>query len=360
MSNTHRLIPETLPGLDRADSPGRRLVNSLRFRLILAVNLCLFGGLAIGVAVDYRHQVAVQLADKRAALEEEAKTLLPAVRALRHHGIDVVQQYLNAVCGKMQASTSPGHHIIVRVGQTMLHARSHSQWSSESARALDQAALTTQTQITIKGDTHVLASDTDQDVMVSVSESAAMVLSAARRQMVWRSVAIGAMGLAIALVIDAVLLRMVTQPIGRLVTAVRSIAGGHTGAQIGGFRATELSFLAGEINLMSQALADVERTRRTEMDKARRIQAHLQPCPVVCPGVEVACGTDSGAARIFMGSSPALKQRQRGYNPCRKVSPAIRDLRVPASASVPEVAPDRRAGYLLLRIRDYGRVGQES
>lgn len=264
------------------------MVNSLRFRLILAVNLCLFAGLAIGVVIDYRHQVALQLADKRAALEEEAKTLLPAVRALRHHGLDVVQQYLDEVCGKMQASTSPGHHIMVHVGQTMLHARSHSQWSSESARALDQAASTTQTQITIKGDTHVLASDMEQDVMVSVSESAAMVLSAARRQMVWRSIAICALGLAISAIIDAVLLRMVTQPVGRLVTAVRSIAEGRIGVQTGRFRATELSYLAGEINLMSRALADVDRARRAEMDKARRIQAHLQPRPVVCPGVEVA------------------------------------------------------------------------
>jgi sigma-B regulation protein RsbU (phosphoserine phosphatase) len=260
----------------------------LRFRLILAVNLCLFGGLAIGVAVDYRHQVAVQLADKRAALQEEAKTLLPAVRALRHHGLDVVQQYLDDVCDRMQAATSPGHHIMVRVGPTMLHARSHSQWTPEAARTLDQAASTTQTQITINGDTHVLASDTDQDVMVSVSESAATVMAAARRQMAWRSVAIGVMGLAIALVIDTVLLRMVTQPIGRLVKAVRSIAEGQTGVQTRHYHTTEFSFLAGEINLMSQALADVDRARRAEMDKARRIQAHLQPRPVACPGVEVA------------------------------------------------------------------------
>jgi hypothetical protein len=61
-----------------------------------------------------------------------------------------------------------------------------------------------------------------------------------------------------------------------------------------------------------------------------------------------------------MGRSSEWERTQRCYNPCRKVSPAIRDLRVRASADAPEVALDWRAGYLLLRIGDNGRVGQES
>lgn len=279
----------SLPGAAvPAPAHSGRLTRSLRFRLIVAVNACLLGGLAVGLMIDYRYQVASLLAEKHAALREEAKTLLPAVRALRHHGLDAVQQYLDEVCGKMQASTSPGHHIVARVGETTLHARSHSSWTVESANALDHAASTTQPQVAIDGTTHVLASDNDQDVTISVSESAATALAAARRQMAWRSAAIGALGLAIALVIDAVLLRMVSRPIDKLVRAVRSIAEGRLGVRAEHFQAAELSFLAGEINLMSEALVDADRKRQGEMEKARRIQAHLQPQPLVCPGIDVA------------------------------------------------------------------------
>ena len=155
-------------------------------------------------------------------------------------------------------------------------------------RTLDQAISTTQSQVAIEGATHVLAIDSDQDATVAVSESAVIILAAVRRQMAWRSAVILAMGLAMALLVNAVLVRMVSRPIGRLVTAVRVIANGQLGGHTGSFRTTELSFLAGEINLMSQALADEDRTRRAEMDRARRIQAHLQPHPVVLPGVDVA------------------------------------------------------------------------
>ena len=288
MSDTPGSTSESSTGVDHACPPRGRWGNSLRFRLILAVNACLLGVLAVGLMVDYRYQVASQLAEKHTALREEAKTLLPAVRALRHHGIDAVQHYLDEVCDKMQASTSPGHHIMVRVGPTMLHARSHFPWTAESMSTLDQAISTAQPQVAIAGVTHVLAIDSDQDVRVAVSESAATILAAVRRQMAWRSAVIVAMGLAMAMVINAVLVRMVSRPIGRLVTAVRAIAEGQLGGPTGIFRTTELSFLAGEINLMNQALADEDRRRRAEMDRARRIQAHLQPRPVVSPGVEVA------------------------------------------------------------------------
>ena len=87
----------------------------MRFRLILAVNACLLGVLAVGLVVDYRYQVATQLAEKHTALREEAKTLLPAVRALRHHGIDAVQQYLDEVCDRTASEAGLSNPTIIRL-----------------------------------------------------------------------------------------------------------------------------------------------------------------------------------------------------------------------------------------------------
>tara|TARA_R110000850_G_scaffold210127_2_gene336081 strand:+ start:16816 stop:17205 length:390 start_codon:yes stop_codon:yes gene_type:complete len=78
--------------------------------------------------------------EKRIALDEEAKTMLPAVLQMRHHAKDSVQSHINTVCARMQDSDSLGHHIAVVFPEAMLQAEIHHRASPEMIQTLQQAA----------------------------------------------------------------------------------------------------------------------------------------------------------------------------------------------------------------------------
>ena len=84
---------------------------TIRFQLLLAVNATM-AVLVVGfLAYHYWRGLSERLEEKHIALEEELKTLLPAVLRFRPSGLDAVQDYVDAVCVRMQDTQSPGHHI---------------------------------------------------------------------------------------------------------------------------------------------------------------------------------------------------------------------------------------------------------
>ena len=91
-----------------------------------------------------------------------------------------------------------------------------------------------------------------------------------------------------ATVVNLVLIRVVSRPLELLVRTVRQIGEGQLGLQTDSFRTMELSYLANEINSMSQSLAASEKTRRLQMAQAREIQRNLLPTSVVPHGFKVA------------------------------------------------------------------------
>jgi hypothetical protein len=111
---------------------------------------------------------------------------------------------------------------------------------------------------------------------------------AARRQVLQRLMGIVLLVVVMASVINLVFLRIVAKPLEKFVETVRQIARGQFGVQAGPFRTAELEYLAREINSMSSSLAEIDRHRRHEMDKARRIQEHLLPHDIRIPGLDVA------------------------------------------------------------------------
>jgi len=58
-------------------------LRSVRFRLLAAVNTAIILLLVVFLILDYRREIAERVAEKHVALEEETKTLLPAV--IRNH-----------------------------------------------------------------------------------------------------------------------------------------------------------------------------------------------------------------------------------------------------------------------------------
>lgn len=101
---------------------------SIHAALLLAVNTVLLVGVVSLLIIDYQRGLDQRLRTKQTNLVEEASLVLPAVAALRHHGNQAVQDYIDRACAQMQDSLSPGHHIAVQVGEEVFQARTHGRF----------------------------------------------------------------------------------------------------------------------------------------------------------------------------------------------------------------------------------------
>lgn len=268
----------------------RRRLPSVRRRLLLTVNLALCVGLVVVIALDYRDELAGQLAHRRVAMQEEATLLLPMLQELRDHGMASVQKYVDAACGQMQETTSPGHHIAVRFGSVVLQAQTHHRDSGLMLQALETGANRTDHEASFEGRTLLVGSAQGGDAIVYVAETVSDVLHASRQRAFVRSAQIGLLGLTAAILADWILVRLVVRPIGQLVTTVRRIAEGELGSTATGFGTAEFQFLASEVNAMSISLKAAERERHSQMEKARRIQRKLHPSNAVAGPWSIASG----------------------------------------------------------------------
>lgn len=262
-------------------------LQSIRFRLLAAVNAAMALILLVLLVVDYYREIAERVAQTHIALEGEAKTLLPAVLRLRPQGTRAIQDYVDTVCGQMQDASSPGHHIGVRVGDVELQATAHHRASPDIFAAMQTAAQSPTRQAEFGSEKLVVGSSRNTDVEVYVSEYLTNIRRSARGQALLRLARIALLAVVATVVINLVFLRMAAKPLEKLVATVRDIANGNLGVQTGPFKAAELEYLANEINSMSSSLAKVEQHRRQEMAKARRIQDRLLPQPMEVPGLNI-------------------------------------------------------------------------
>lgn len=261
---------------------------TIRFQLFVAVNAAIAMLFVVFLAFDYRREIAERVAEKHVALEEEAKTLLPAVSRIRPQGIQAVQAYVDEVCGQMQEAFSPGHHIAVLLGGTSLQAVAHHRASPEILQAM-QAAAQSPTHRAKCGDEELAVGSTRQgDLVVYVSEYLTSIRHTARSQILWRLARIVLLAVVAAVVINLVFLRLAAKPLGQLVDTVHRIGEGELGARTGPFSSAEFADLANAVNSMSLSLAEAERHRRHEMARARQIQEQLLPQETDFPAFAVA------------------------------------------------------------------------
>ncbi|MHB1033422.1 MAG: PP2C family protein-serine/threonine phosphatase [Pirellulales bacterium] len=263
-------------------------LRGIRFRLLVAVNTAMALLLLVFLFVDYRREIATRVSQKHIALEEEAKTLLPAVLRLRPEGTTAIQEYVDAVCSQMQDAASPGHHISVRLEGTVLQAMAHGRESSEMFAAMLAAAGSPTHQSQVGDEALVVGSSHCEDIGVYVSEYLSDIQRSARRQALLRLAGIVLLTAVATGVVNVVFVWMAAKPLERLVGTVRQIARGQLGVQAGPFKTAELEYLAGEVNSMSRSLAQIDQDRRQQMDKARHIQEHLLPHEVSIPGLAIA------------------------------------------------------------------------
>ncbi len=259
---------------------------TVRFQLLVVVNSLLAVFVACYLVADYHRDLSERLREKRIALEEEAKTLLPAVSQLRRQN-DGIQKYIDTVCKRMQESQSPGHHIAVEVGQESYQATTHHRASPAILSAM-RKATTTNGQARVGGSNLVVGTHKQDDAVVYVSETMSSLYRSAVGDALRRLASFVALCIIAGIAVNFALIHIVTRPLNELVATVRSIGSGKLGVQAAALNSMELNFVAAEVNSMSAALADADNTRRLQMSKAREIQHNLLPQDVQIPGIRVA------------------------------------------------------------------------
>lgn len=268
---------------------------TLARRLLVTVNGAMALLLAVFLVADYRRELGDHLVQKQIALGEEAKTLLPAILRLRAEGLESMQEYLDAVCARMQDTESPAHHIAVRSGTDVMQSTAHGRSSPAIYDAM-RAASGLPHPVPLGDQSLVAGSASSKDVIVYVSEDVSAVRRNVLGKMLWRLLGILAMGAVAASLASLILLRTVAQPVKRFVSAVKAISRGEFDTVIDSANSHELASLGFAINGMSESLKRSAQQRQCEMAQAREIQEHLLPRSADVPGMKLAASYRPAAA----------------------------------------------------------------
>jgi len=262
--------------------------STLSGRLLLAVNSALAVILGLFLIWQYHSEWKTHIREMRASLQAEAMTLLPTVRLLRRQGPESVQSYIDEVCGSMRETIFPGHHVAVIMGDELYQALVHGRASLDMVAAMEEAGLKGGL-APVGGRAIVVGEARADDTVVYVSEYLANIRDILRWLVIRSILGIVVAGVALALVVNVLLHRLLIRPLGDVVEAVRRIKGGDLGARLPEVGTAELGVLADEFNRMAGELERSEADRHARMERARRIQSNLLPELGRVPGVEVSC-----------------------------------------------------------------------
>jgi serine phosphatase RsbU (regulator of sigma subunit) len=248
----------------------------IRRQLTLAVNSLLVIVVSAFLLAGHGMRVRDAEREKRIALAEEAKTVYESADTIANRGIDSIQKLIDDVCARMNTEDSPGHHIAVDWQGSAMQAKSHGRASHDLFRAMrveaGSAEKSSSASLPI-----VVGTFEGPHGTIYVSESKTSVLTSARQELLRQVTAVLIAGAMAALMVNLVLRKVVTKPLRRLVTSLKSIGDGELNVRAQEGSCEELSFLTEHINNMSAKLAKADQDRRIHMKKAREIQQHLRP-----------------------------------------------------------------------------------
>lgn len=261
---------------------------ALTGRVILMANLGLVCILGFFIVLNSYVEWNTHIAEKKTALEDEAIILVRSVVSLKTQGRDVVENFINSTCGAMQESTSPGHHIAVKLDSDVIQAKAHHRASPEMFEAMQNAHSTNDIASVEHGDIVVGTSNID-NVTVYVSEYLSDVRLIVRAQVIRSIISIFLVGLTIAIVLNVILHRMVASPLYAMVDIVRQFAYGRRDCRMPNVKTNELGILADEFNSMAAMIETAEKDRNARLEKARQIQQNLFPDVSSVKDVKIAC-----------------------------------------------------------------------
>lgn len=256
-------------------------------QLLVLVNAILFGLVVLFLVVDYRLRMDRHLKEKQIALTEEAKTMYESLLVAEGHGGVAIQDLVDNVCARMNTDDSPGHHIAADWRGLPYQAISHGHASGEMLSAMRSAADSIGTGIKATGSL-VVGAFTGPAGTVYISEKRSAVVGATRRSLFIQMLAVLLLGAIAAFVVSAVLRQLIAKPIQGFVSALQSVASGDLSVMARTRSCRELSYLADQINVMTEALDHAQRDHRVHMEKARQIQQNLRPTVNGLVGIDVA------------------------------------------------------------------------
>ncbi|NOZ22539.1 MAG: SpoIIE family protein phosphatase [Planctomycetes bacterium] len=253
----------------------RSFRSSLRFRMMLAMNAALILIMGVFVVLDYNREYGEHLHEQVATLEAEARVVVAASQQFPDRA--QFQNYLEKYCAQMKMSASPGHHMIVAGPDDEIQMRAHQRGTPEMEKAMLRAARQKNRTAQAPDYDVVVGEAAHGDRRVIVGERLDNIEHLVRSQLISRLTSIVIVCAAIVLIVNILLSRLVTRPIGALVSGVRAVKDGALGYKIGQQPAEEFQFLANEFNAMSSALYRAETLRKSQMGRAAQVQRRLLP-----------------------------------------------------------------------------------
>ncbi|MEX1231387.1 MAG: SpoIIE family protein phosphatase [Planctomycetaceae bacterium] len=187
----------------------------------------------------------------------------------------------------MQNNRSPGHVILVVRGEEMLRSKAHDHTSAVTDLLLLQAFRNGTSRLRQQDEVLVLGGHEENGTAVVIAELGTNIRRVARIEVLWQLGVLAMLAMIAAIIVDAVLWRLIRGPLRRMVTTVDAVAGGDFGIILGTPVGRELQALTRSFNLMSVSLESNERRRHQEMSRARKIQEHLLPKGIRVPGLSI-------------------------------------------------------------------------
>jgi len=261
---------------------------SLRWRLLVPINAALVIIVGLFLVMDARSAWQNLLSEKRTALDAEAETVMASILMHQYDKPGAWQAYLNEVAGRAQATNS-GRHVALAAGTVIVQSTVTRANSAQQLAAMQAAAADPDHTGRTAGGPIVVGTAERGPFRVWISDPLVEERNVFIQTIERRVAGLWFLAVMLALVLNVFVDRLVTRPLARLVESVRRVRAGELGSQAPVPQTQELGYLVEEFNAMSAALGEVERLRRMEMDRARRIQLGLMPACAIIPGLKAFC-----------------------------------------------------------------------
>lgn len=264
----------------------RLLPRTVRGRVAMVLNGTLLILFVAFLVCDYNNDSADRRELKRAALEEQAGILVPGI--LAKQAPDEIRGYLAETRRQMEDTHADQHIIAAEVGGRFYQSGRPAEEDAGVAGRLLETAGTGPHIVEIGRREFLLGRHQQGATVVYVAEDMKDVSAAIRADLQRHLVAVAIALLCGIAIINVTLWLAFHRPLAVLTGAVAEIGSGKLGVQIDRIGTVEFDILAGAINDMSQALAEVESARSAQMRKARTIQDSLHPRRMLLDAVTIA------------------------------------------------------------------------